>query len=98
VLFIVGFGVKAALVPLHGWLPRAMVAPAPVSALLHAVAVVKAGAYGIVRVTFDLYGVEPLRGARRARAARRRGGGDDRLRIAPRARQDELKRRSRSPR
>jgi multicomponent Na+:H+ antiporter subunit D len=56
-LFIVGFGVKAALVPLHAWLPRAMVAPAPVSALLHAVAVVKAGAYGIVRVTFDLFGV-----------------------------------------
>ena len=43
VMLIAGFGVKAALVPLHGWLPRAMVAPAPVSALLHAVAVVKAG-------------------------------------------------------
>jgi len=56
-LFVVGFGVKAALVPLHAWLPRAMVAPAPVSALLHAVAVVKAGAYGIVRVTFDLFGI-----------------------------------------
>ncbi|GIV68940.1 MAG: proton-conducting transporter membrane subunit [Caldilinea sp.] len=55
--FMVGFGVKAALVPLHGWLPRAMVAPAPVSALLHAVAVVKAGAFGIVRVVYDLYGV-----------------------------------------
>src|SRR5690606_21288662 len=49
-LLIAGLGVKAALVPLHGWLPRAMVAPAPVSALLHAVAVVKAGAFGIVRV------------------------------------------------
>src|SRR5262249_54071492 len=48
VLLIAGVGVKAALVPLHGWLPRAMVAPAPVSALLHAVAVVKAGAFGIV--------------------------------------------------
>jgi multicomponent Na+:H+ antiporter subunit D len=48
--------VKAALVPLHGWLPRAMVAPAPVSALLHAVAVVKAGAFGIVRVVYDVYG------------------------------------------
>ena len=43
VLLILGLGVKAALIPLHGWLPQAMVAPAPVSALLHAVAVVKAG-------------------------------------------------------
>ncbi|SEA19725.1 multicomponent Na+:H+ antiporter subunit D [Thiothrix caldifontis] len=57
-LMIVGLGVKAALVPLHGWLPKAMVAPAPVSALLHAVAVVKAGAFGIVRVVYDVYGVE----------------------------------------
>ncbi len=55
---IIGFGVKAALVPLHGWLPKAMVAPAPVSALLHAVAVVKAGAFGIVRVVYDIYGIE----------------------------------------
>jgi multicomponent Na+:H+ antiporter subunit D len=58
VLLIVGLGVKAALVPLHGWLPQAMVAPAPVSALLHAVAVVKAGAFGIVRVVYDVFGVE----------------------------------------
>lgn len=58
ILLIVGLGVKAALVPLHGWLPKAMVAPAPVSALLHAVAVVKAGAFGIVRVVYDVYGVE----------------------------------------
>jgi multicomponent Na+:H+ antiporter subunit D len=57
VVLIVAFGFKAALVPLHGWLPQAMVAPAPVSALLHAVAVVKAGAYGIVRVVHDLYGL-----------------------------------------
>ena len=56
-LLITGLGVKAALVPLHGWLPQAMVAPAPVSALLHAVAVVKAGAFGIVRVVYDVYGV-----------------------------------------
>ena len=54
-LLIAGLGVKAALVPLHGWLPVAMIAPAPVSALLHAVAVVKAGAFGIVRVVFDVY-------------------------------------------
>jgi len=57
-MLIVGFGVKAALVPLHGWLPKAMVAPAPVSALLHAVAVVKAGAFGIIRVIEDVYGPE----------------------------------------
>jgi multicomponent Na+:H+ antiporter subunit D len=57
VLLIAGLGVKAALFPLHGWLPVAMVAPAPVSALLHAVAVVKAGAFGIVRVVYDVYGV-----------------------------------------
>ncbi|MBD3896915.1 monovalent cation/H+ antiporter subunit D family protein [Halomonas sp. ML-15] len=57
VLMMVGLGVKAALVPLHGWLPQAMVAPAPVSALLHAVAVVKAGAFGIVRVVYDVYGI-----------------------------------------
>ena len=57
-MMIAGLGVKAALVPLHGWLPEAMVAPAPVSALLHAVAVVKAGAFGIVRVVCDVYGIE----------------------------------------
>lgn len=57
-MLIAGLGVKAALVPLHGWLPEAMVAPAPVSALLHAVAVVKAGAFGIVRVVYDLFGIE----------------------------------------
>ncbi len=57
VLLAAGFGVKAALVPFHGWLPQAMVAPAPVSALLHAVAVVKAGAFGLIRVVYDVYGV-----------------------------------------
>ena len=57
VVLLVGLGVKAALVPLHGWLPRAMVAPAPVSALLHAVAVVKAGAFGIMRLVYDVYGI-----------------------------------------
>ncbi|MGC9456835.1 MAG: proton-conducting transporter membrane subunit [Halothiobacillaceae bacterium] len=57
-LLMVGMGVKAALVPLHSWLPRAMVAPAPVSALLHAVAVVKAGAYGIVRVVYEVFGID----------------------------------------
>jgi len=57
-LMAAGIGVKAALVPLHGWLPRAMVAPAPVSALLHAVAVVKAGAFGMVRLVYDVFGLE----------------------------------------
>ena len=57
-LLIAGLGVKSALVPLHGWLPKAMVAPAPVSALLHAVAVVKAGAFGIVRVVYNVYGID----------------------------------------
>ncbi|MFP4327555.1 MAG: complex I subunit 5 family protein [Paracoccaceae bacterium] len=55
-LFIVGVGMKAAILPLHGWLPAAMVAPAPVSALLHAVAVVKAGAFGVIRVVHDVFG------------------------------------------
>jgi len=57
VLLMFGMGVKAALFPLHAWLPQAMVAPAPVSALLHAVAVVKAGAFGVVRVVYDVYGI-----------------------------------------
>ena len=57
-LLVFGLGVKAALLPLHGWLPTAMVAPAPVSALLHAVAVVKAGAFGIVRVVYDVFGID----------------------------------------
>lgn len=57
-LLIAGVGVKAALVPLHGWLPKAMVAPAPVSALLHAVAVVKAGAFGVERIVYEVYGVD----------------------------------------
>ncbi|MEX0604923.1 MAG: proton-conducting transporter membrane subunit [Marinobacter sp.] len=59
ILLVAGLGVKAAVFPLHGWLPQAMVAPAPVSALLHAVAVVKAGAFGIVRVVYNVYGITP---------------------------------------
>ncbi|XGI82826.1 cation:proton antiporter [Halorutilales archaeon Cl-col2-1] len=56
-----GFGVKAALMPLHSWLPDAMVAPTPVSGLLHAVAVVKSGVFGIARVTLDVYGPGAVR-------------------------------------
>jgi multicomponent Na+:H+ antiporter subunit D len=59
-MMVTGFGVKAAIFPLHGWLPNAMVAPAPVSALLHAVAVVKAGAFGIVRLVYDVFGASQV--------------------------------------
>ncbi|WP_136588759.1 cation:proton antiporter [Salinigranum halophilum] len=55
-LLVVGFGVKAALMPMHSWLPDAMVAPTPVSGLLHAVAVVKSGVFGIARVVLDVFG------------------------------------------
>jgi multicomponent Na+:H+ antiporter subunit D len=57
----IGFGVKTAIMPLHGWLPSAMVAPTPVSALLHAVAVVEAGAFGLLRVIYNVFGVDVLR-------------------------------------
>ncbi len=57
-LFVVGFGVKAAIMPLHRWLPAAMVAPTPISALLHAVAVVYSGVYGILRVVLSVFGPE----------------------------------------
>ncbi len=62
VLAFFGFGVKAALFPCHGWLPKAAVAPTPVTALLHAVAVVKAGAFAVLRFTYFSYGTEFLRG------------------------------------
>ncbi len=55
-LLAAGFGVKAAVMPLHSWLADAMVAPTPVSGLLHAVAVVKSGAFGVARVILDVFG------------------------------------------
>jgi multicomponent Na+:H+ antiporter subunit D len=61
VCLIAGFGVKAAIMPLHGWLPSAMVAPTPVSALLHAVAVVKVGAFGVLRTIYNVFGVALLK-------------------------------------
>lgn len=61
VMFL-GLGVKAAIFPLHAWLPTASVAPTPVTALLHAVAVVKAGAFALIRLTYYCYGTEFLRG------------------------------------
>lgn len=62
VLAALGFGVKAAIFPFHGWLPTASVAPTPVTALLHAVAVVKAGAFAIMRITYFSFGTEFLSG------------------------------------
>jgi len=58
-LFVFGVG-KAALMPFHRWLPAAMVAPTPVSALLHAVAVVKAGVFTIIKGTVYLFGIDRL--------------------------------------
>jgi multicomponent Na+:H+ antiporter subunit D len=58
-LFVFGFA-KAAIMPLHSWLPAAMVAPTPVSALLHAVAVVKVGVFSIVRVLTGVFGIDLL--------------------------------------
>jgi multicomponent Na+:H+ antiporter subunit D len=58
-LYIFGIG-KAAVMPVHFWLPAAMVAPTPVSALLHAVAVVKAGVFTVVKVIVYVFGVEHL--------------------------------------
>ena len=59
-LFFLGFAVKAGVMPLHSWLPNAMIAPTPVSALLHAVAVVKAGVFGFVRLSGFVFGPELL--------------------------------------
>lgn len=60
-LYVFGIG-KAALMPVHRWLPAAMVAPTPVSALLHAVAVVKAGVFTVVKVIVYVFGVDSLAG------------------------------------
>ncbi len=62
ILAFMGFGVKAAVFPFHAWLPVASVAPTPVTALLHAVAVVKAGAFVVIRMTYYVYGADNLRG------------------------------------
>lgn len=59
ILFCFGIG-KAALMPFHAWLPSAMVAPTPVSALLHAVAVVKAGVFSILKIVIYIVGIDEL--------------------------------------
>ena len=62
VLCFCGFSVKTALFPFSSWLPKAGVAPTPVTALLHAVAVVNTGAFAAMRVTYFSFGTERLRG------------------------------------
>ena len=62
VIAFMGFGVKAAVCPFNSWLPDAGVAPTPVTALLHAVAVVKSGAFAAIRLTYYSFGTEFLRG------------------------------------
>lgn len=59
-LFLIGIG-KAAIMPFHAWLPAAMVAPTPVSALLHAVAVVNTGIFCLLRIMFHVFGVEMMK-------------------------------------
>ncbi len=62
VMAFMGFGVKAAICPFNSWLPQAGVAPTPVTALLHAVAVVKSGAFAIIRLTYYSFGTDFLKG------------------------------------
>ncbi|MDO4337108.1 MAG: proton-conducting transporter membrane subunit [Eubacteriales bacterium] len=62
VMCVCGFSVKAAMWPFSSWLPKAGAAPTPVTALLHAVAVVKAGAFAVMRVTYYSFGTDLLRG------------------------------------
>jgi multicomponent Na+:H+ antiporter subunit D len=64
-LYVFGIG-KAAVMPLHFWLPAAMVAPTPVSALLHAVAVVKAGVFAILKVAVMIFGIDVLASLRQS--------------------------------
>ncbi|MBQ8161362.1 MAG: proton-conducting membrane transporter [Clostridia bacterium] len=62
-LSLVGFGTKAAIFPMHAWLPMVSVAPTPVTALLHAVAVVNAGAFAVIRLIYYSFGPDLLYGS-----------------------------------
>lgn len=91
-LFMFGIG-KAALMPFHRWLPAAMVAPTPVSALLHAVAVVKAGVFSVVKVIVYIFGVDALVAAGNAGWLLYAAGATVLLASAVALKQDNLKRR-----
>ena len=91
-LYVFGIG-KAAVMPVHRWLPAAMVAPTPVSALLHAVAVVKAGVFSILKISIYVFGPELLAGSGTARALAWAAGITVVLASLVAMRQDNLKRR-----
>ena len=91
-LFVFGTG-KAALMPFHRWLPGAMVAPAPVSALLHAVAVVKAGVFTVLKIAVYIFGIDFLAGVSTARVLAYVAGATILIGSFVAIRQDNLKRR-----
>ena len=91
-LFVFGIG-KAAVMPMHRWLPAAMVAPTPVSALLHAVAVVKAGVFSIVKIVVYVIGIENLSSLGAGEWLAYVAGGTVILASIIALRQDDLKRR-----
>jgi multicomponent Na+:H+ antiporter subunit D len=91
-LYVFGIG-KAAVMPMHFWLPAAMVAPTPVSALLHAVAVVKAGVFAILKVVVYVFGVEALRASGQGGWLVYVAGGTVIVASVVALRQDNLKRR-----
>lgn len=78
-----GFGVKAAIFPFHGWLPAVSVAPTPVTALLHAVAVVKSGAFAVLRLTYYSFGASYLFGTWAQKAVMARGACDHCVCVQP---------------
>jgi multicomponent Na+:H+ antiporter subunit D len=92
-LFVTGVAVKSGIMPLHAWLPGAMVAPTPVSALLHAVAVVKAGVFGVMRVMGFVFGPASLAGFNGAHVVAALAGTTIVVGSLIALRQDNLKRR-----
>jgi len=92
VLYVFGVG-KAAVMPFHRWLPAAMVAPAPVSALLHAVAVVKAGVFTVLKIAVYIFGIDFLAGVASGRAMMYLAAATILIASLVAMRQDNLKRR-----